>query len=409
LISLGVCFLIYLGDIIWSLRQVEKLSRKPPPLETLESAAEEITVEPPALWPTVEGRWGEFVTLGRINAGDTLADTRVYYDKDGIIGAGASSNPFPLTIPLDNPLNEDREMAEFTARELLTHIKRQIISQGVGDGKIDGHAYSPGSVNDDQTFPAAVHFTYGLPDLRVDTVIATPFPRAKKYAILPIGLVHLDTGETTAADRSPSAHPDRRYVRAITVSWDGQLVVSVYVSAALQGHYLHVMIRPYVLAPITSELKSADILLERQVFIRACMAVQLTARGFAMAASTIRTLTGKRRKRENARNPRLPGRSTRERYAQRYLENMNQEEDAQRIIRILERKIAAATMDYLRKCNIGTGEYEAQIIYNIENHAIGGGAIYSGAFTGPIATATGQGATATGQGGAAPPNSPSPK
>ena len=409
LISLGICFLIYLGDIIWSLRQIEKLSQKPPPPETLESAAEGITVGLSVPWSTAEDHWGEFTTLGRINAGDTHADTRVYYDKDGIIGAGASSNPFPLTIPLDNPLNEDHEVTEFTARELLMHIKRQIISQGVGDGKIGGHAYSPESVNGDQTSRAAMHFTYGLPDLQVDTVIAAPFPHTKKYPILPIGLVRLDTGVTTAADRSPSTHPDRRYVRAITVSWDGQLVISVYVSAALQGHYLHVMIRPYVLAPITSELKSADDLLERQVFVRACMVVQLTAREFAMAAYAIRALTGKRRKRENAKNPRPPGRSTRERYAQRYLENMNQEEDAQRIIRILERKIAAATIDYLRKCNIGTGEYEAQIIYNIENHAIGGGAIYSGTFTGPIATATGQGATATGQGGPAPPNSPSSK
>jgi len=122
LISLGICFLIYLGDIIWSLRQIEKLSQKPPPTETLESAAEEITVDLSVPWSTVEDHWDEFVTLGQINAGDTHADTRVYYDKNGIIGAGASSNPFPLTIPLDNPLNEDHEVTEFTARELLTHI-----------------------------------------------------------------------------------------------------------------------------------------------------------------------------------------------------------------------------------------------------------------------------------------------
>jgi hypothetical protein len=358
--------------------------------------------------PVAGNHWAGLTLSDQENASDTQDDCEVYYDKDGIIGAGVSSHPFPLTIPLDSPLKEDHEVTEFTANDLLSHVKRQIASQGVGDGRPHGRAYSPGLTDSDGEPRVAVHFTYGLPGLEVDTVLARPFPTAKKHLITRMGLIRLEAGRTAVADHSPSAHPNRRHVRATTVSWDGQLVVSTYVSAALQGHYLHMMIRPHILAPTVSELKSADELLERPSFVRAGVAVQLTVREFFATASTIRALTGKKPKRDVVDERRPAGRSTRELYARRYLDNMNQEEDAQRIIMILERKIATATMAYLRRCNIGTEKYEAQVIYNIENHAIGGGAIYSGTFTGPIATATGQGTTATGQSGGSPTSSQPP-
>jgi hypothetical protein len=409
LICLGVCFLIYLGDIAWSLRQVRKLSQKPSSPKVPASASTGITIMPSDTLAVDKDRWSEFTAIGQPNANAAAVDTSVYYDKDGIIGAGAESSPFPLTIPLDKTLNDDHAVKAFTAPELLAHIKQQITSQGIGDGKIHGYAYRPGSANGQRNPHDASHFTFGLPDLKVDTVKATPFPGAKEHPILGVPVARLDTGQTTVEDCSPSAHPDRRYVRATTVSWDGQLVVSVYVSAALQGHYLHMMIRPYVLAPIVSELKSADKLLKRHLFVRACAAVRLTAREFAAAAMTIRALTRNPRKREKVKDPRPAGRSTRERYALRYLENIHQEDDAQRIIRVMERKVVTATMDYLRECNISTGNYEERITYNIENHVIGGGAIYSGTFTGPIATATGPGATATGQGNAPTAASPPPK
>jgi hypothetical protein len=409
LISLGVCFLIYLGDITWSLRQVRKLSQKPPPIEVPASAPTGITIMPSETLVVDKERWTEFTPIAQANTKETPVDTRVYYDKDGIIGAGAESSPFPLTIPLDKPMNDDHEVTAFAAPELLAHVEQQITSQGISDGQAHGHAYRPWSVNGNGSPKEDAHFTFGLPDLKVDTVKATPFPGVKELPILPIGVVRLDTGQTAVEDRSPSSHPDRRYVRATTVSWDGQLVVSIYVSAALQGHYLHMMLRPYVLAPIVSELKSADKLLQRRLFVRACAAVLLTAREFAAGAMTIHTLMRTSRKNEKVKDPRPIGRSTRERYALRYLENMHQEDDAQCIIRIMERKVVAATMDYLQECNISTGEYESQIIYNVENHVIGGGAIYSGTFTGPIATATGQGATATGQGNPSTAANPPPK
>lgn len=409
LISVAICFLIYLGDISWSMRQIKKLSQQPPPPQVSAPDSTGILIFPSDILAVDQDRRAEFTAISQQGAKVTPVDSNVYYDKDGIIGGGASSTPFPLTIPLDQPRDDDHEAKAFTASDLLEHIKRNVTSQGVGDDTAHGLAYRPGSANGGPHLRATPHFTYGLPDLKVDTVRATPFPGTKEHPILRFGIVRLDTGHTVAEERSPSAHPDRRYVRAVSVSWDGQLVVSLYASAALQGHYLHIMIRPYILAPIVSELKSADKLVKRHLLMRACAAIRLTVREFASAAKYLRDLTGNPRERVKYKDPRPTGRSTRERYALRYLENMHQDDDAQRIIRIVERKIVAVTVDYLHGRNISTGEFEAQIITNIENHVIGGGAIFSGTFTGPVAAATGTSATATAQGNAPANNNPSTK
>jgi hypothetical protein len=183
-------------------------------------------------------------------------------------------------------------------------------------------------------------------------------------------------------------------MRAITTSWDGQLVVSVYASASLQAHYLRMVIRPYVIGPIVPELKSVDDLAKRNLVFCACGAAGFTARQFVASAARIRALTIRELTHRNGTDPRPRARSTRERYAQIFAENMHQTDDADRIIRVLELKIAKATIDYLEEHNIETGEYEANIIYNIENHVIGGGTINSGSFTNsPVTTVTGQGNT----------------
>jgi hypothetical protein len=395
LISLGACFLIYFMDILWSLRQVRHLSRKTVTREAASSAAAEPVVMP--LEPQIA--IGHHGTIFTSNSQDSAPDgnmaSRVYYDKNGIIGAGTSFTSFPLTIPIDKPRDAGNEISSFTAAQLLQYVAQQIRNQGVGDERTHGYARSPGSPNGNRT-RTAVHFTYGLPYLNVDTVAAAPLPPAKKHPVLRLGVRYLEASPLSIEDRSPSVHPERNYVRATTAGWDGQLVVSVYVSAALQGHYLRMVIRPYVLAPIISELNAVDELVERNFLICACAAMRMTARQFLAGANRIRSLTVKQRNPKSDKDPRPAARSTRERYAQLYIENMHQTDDADRIIKIVERKIAAATIDFLKEHNVATGEYEAQIIYNIENQVIGGGVINSGTFTNsPVTNVTGQGNTTT--------------
>ena len=93
-------------------------------------------------------------------------------------------------------------------------------------------------------------------------------------------------------------------MRAMSASWDGQLVASAYVSSALQGHYLRVNIRPYVLGPIVSDLRVADEVRERHPLAQVGVAAGLTLRQFVTAARKVRRLTGK------PERPPRPGRSS---------------------------------------------------------------------------------------------------
>jgi hypothetical protein len=396
LVCLGFFVFIYFADIFWSLRRVRHLSRMPtaPPVAVPTPRNQLIVVpfEPP---PTLTVHAPEASSNGQQSPADGNSASRVYYDKNGIIGAGTSVGFLPLTIPIDKPLDMKNQITSFTAAELRDYVARHISSQGVGDERAHGYARRPASPDGHDSGPAT-HFTYGLPYLRVDKVTAGPLPADKKHPILPVRVYSLQTGQLPIQDRSPSLHPDRTYVRVTTASWDSQLVVSLYVSAALQGHFLRMVIRPYVLAPIISELKAVDDLVARNMLIRACAAVRITALQFSAGAARLRGMTSRERNPRKYKDPRPAARSTRERYAQLLTENMHQRDDEDRIIKVVELKIAAATIEYLKSCNIATGEYEARVIFNIENQVIGGGTINSGTFTNsPVTNVSGQGNTTT--------------
>src|SRR5215469_15369905 len=123
LISLGVFFLIYFMDNLWSLRRVRCLSRMSP----AEGAGQAVRVQ-----PVVMPFEPQPITLGtplsapsrnghQSATGDKLA-TRVYYDNKGIIGAGTSFSAFPLTIPIDKQLDTGKRILTFTARQLHEYI-----------------------------------------------------------------------------------------------------------------------------------------------------------------------------------------------------------------------------------------------------------------------------------------------
>lgn len=399
LISLGIFFLIYFVDIFWSLGRVRSLSRMPPAADAVESM-EAVRVQP-VIMPfepeslTLGTQVSAFRPNGHQSSTGGKSASMVYYDKNGIIGAGTSFSAFPLTIPIDKALDTGKEIATFTEEQLHEYIARQVDSQGVGDKRAHGYARIPGFRDGDGT-GSPVHFTYGLPYLDVDTVIAGPLPAATRRRFRPGRVIRLEAGLLSVQERSPSVHPERNYTRAVTASWDGQLVVSVYASAALQGHYLRMVIRPYVLGPIISDLGAVDELVERHTLIRTYAALRITALQFFDSANRLRAVTANGRRPMAAKDPRPTARSTRERYAQLYIDNMHQTDDADRIIRIVELKIASATMEYLKSRNIAIGEYEARVVFNIENQVIGGGTINSGTFTNsPVTNVSGQGNTAT--------------
>ena len=378
LICLGVFFLIYMADILWSVRQVRKLWRDPALGRSGASPATDLAMPPhPARETPASGAGG----LGGSHEGSAMVRPRqVYYDKGGIVGAGTPFTPLPLTVPLDKRKDKAEDIEEFTAAALLTHIAGHIFTQGAGDGQMHGYAHGPLSEGDSRLDPGRrTHFTYGLPYLDVGIVLAVPVPKSRLRPFPPARTVRLhhpdhppahDVGEVVS--RSPSAHPERHYLRASAASWDGQLVASVYVSAALQGHCLRVVVRPYVLAPIVSDLRAADDLLERRLPVHLAVAAGLTLRQFVTAAKTVRRLTSRPRESQRARAVKRGLLSIREIYAQPLADNMHQADDADRILRVVELKIVRVTMDYLRDRNIDIEEYETQVTNYVQSNTIVG-------------------------------------
>jgi hypothetical protein len=213
LIGVVALFLLATADILWSAHRVRRLWRQT-------SAA---PTRPPG-------------------------SNVVYYNKHGFIGSGIASSAFPLTVPLEKAKDKAKPVHGVTAAKLLAYIGSHLASQGVSDGRPHGYAHEPAAATSLPAEPTHAgngasprHFTYGLPYLDVGQVVAVPLPPVRKVPFTRFSRLSLNYAEHLAAadmhrtvDKSPSGFPNRHYVRAITASWDGQLVVSVFVSAALQ-------------------------------------------------------------------------------------------------------------------------------------------------------------------------------
>ena len=384
LIGLGACFFIYLADILWSIGQVRKLWPPAMPAE-VPPATTSLPVEQGELLPAEpsgqDGAHREELPGGA---------RQVYYDKDGIVGAGTPFSLLPLTIPLDKPQDPAQEVRRFTASELLTYISDHLLSQGPEDGQLRGRARSPlpgaPAGGEELARKEEAHFTYGLPYLDVGEVVARPVPRSRKIPLMPVKIIRLGhpgvlaTYDAVAvADRSPSEHPERHYVGAVSTSWDGQLVASAYISSALQGHYLRVNIRPYVLGPIVSDLRAADQLRDWHPLVQAGVAAGLTLQQFVAAARRVHRLTSKPGGPPAVKRLKRGLLSIRELYAQPITDNVHQSEDADRILRVIEFKVIRVTMDFLRDHNVDAEEFETQITTFVQtNTIVGAGSIITG-------------------------------
>jgi hypothetical protein len=302
------------------------------------------------------------------------APVLVYYGSGGIVGAGTPLPALPLTVPLAKPLDANRDIETFSVSDLMTELIGHLLSQGTGDVEAHGWAYQPLSANGSgHWLHEPGHFTYGLPHLDVAEVKAMPAPDSEKFLGTPLNVMRLSflspPGDEMLglANRSPSMHPERYYVRVRTTSWDGQLTATVFVNAALQGHFLRMIMRPYVLAPVVNELNAADELTKWNPFFLACVAVLVTTRQFLAGAKKFKRSDDKPEKKSKPDSYRSGLRSTREYYAKPYASNMHQSEDSARAIQVIKEKIFTVTMDFLRARNIDVDEYEKQvqnIIYN---------------------------------------------
>jgi hypothetical protein len=329
---------------------------------------------------------------------------RVYYGRNGIIGSGEPLRPLPLTVPLEKALDASQDVEPFTTSDLMEAISRHLLSQSTGDALVHGYAYKPVAANGTGPLPHEPgHFSYALPNLDVTSVIVSPIPEPGQLPHSPVTVLRLNYRDLPSddelldlADRSPSAHSERHYLRASTSSWDGQLVASVYVNLALQGHYLRVIMRPFVLAPLVFDLKAADDIAGWNPLILLFLAVSVTVRGFRNVAGRLSRGRAGTDKTGEEQPVRSGVRSTRESYARPYVNNIHQQEDSERAIRVIEQKVVSCTMEYLRKHNIDIEDYERQIQNVVQSYTImGDGNITAGTFSNSqVASVIGQGSAA---------------
>lgn len=403
--ALLLCFLVYVADSFWAGRRVRAVmtqqARAPAAVNDTLDLDEAVSVND--IYSLITGAQNDQ------NARAPRKQHEVFYDKEGFLGAGTPLPPSTFTISLDKP-KEDGDIKPFKASDLLEYVAAHVESQGTAGRSSGGFAHRrtfidqkwealniPGPVSNGNRASGAASnhndheaFTEGLPELEVCEVTATPAPRTVYRPLWWLvatqltsrtfrGLTHrLEANGGWLRKDVTSAFPARRYVRASTPTWDGELVVSIYVGATLQAHYLRLIVRPYLLAPMVPDLRQIEFMIARNMFMQLAMATIGTARSLFRTALAIHDPGIRRRARKASDNPRPRLQSTRERYAMDDTNSVHDAEDARRVFQVMSMKVFDATERYLIKHNIDTEEYMSQIKVFIQRGIVVTGGTISG-------------------------------
>ncbi|MFI2644211.1 hypothetical protein [Streptomyces sp. NPDC018610] len=158
--------------------------------------------------------------------GERQHATALPYDAEGrFIGAGrVARGAAEMRVPL-RTAHAARSVVALRETEVLDSIAAALTAAGHGE---DG---GPGST--EETAP--------LPGFSVTRVLALPAG---------LWLEHSRSGAGEPETVSSLGRPERPYLRAQCISWQGQLVVTLFVHVALQAGELRLTLRPQVLAPL---------------------------------------------------------------------------------------------------------------------------------------------------------------
>jgi hypothetical protein len=274
----------------------------------------------------------------------------VFYERGRIVGAGTPERKRTLTTPIDEA-RQGRRAEQFKAAELLDYIKDHIRRQG-----------------------EAGHNTHGLPELQVQEVLAKPVSQMKKADPTATALEI-----SRAANQGPSGSTERAYLAARATTWDGELTGSIYVSVALEGRYLRLVVLPYVMAPVVDELRTADAVAGRGLFVQVPWSVLGGVRELwqvlIIARDRMRTYLEQQSKRvRRAAADGLPPAPTtlslREKYAKEFSEDLHQDEDGLRIIQVLEQRVFTVVETFLDEHGIATRQFREQANHVINSYVM---------------------------------------
>jgi hypothetical protein len=275
----------------------------------------------------------------------------VVYERGRIIGAGENFGKHTLTVPIDEPA-EGKRVEPFLASDLLRFISDHLRGQGVADS-----------------------ITHALPDLQVDRVLALPIKSIREAPNrIDDELLH------GMLVNPPSGSSERVYARAQATTWHGEVVGTIFVSVALEGRYLRLVVLPYVLGPIVPELRVADAIVKRSLPAHLLVSLPIAVREFSLAVRAIRAravAVAARLNREQRRQPvftvdkKQPKTMTlRERYSVKTSSDLHQAEDGTRIIQIMEQRVFSVTEIFLKDRGIATHTFQQQANQVLNSYVI---------------------------------------
>jgi hypothetical protein len=168
------------------------------------------------------------------------------------------------------------------------------------------------------------------------------------------------------ARRSPKVA--RRFLCARVISWDGELVASVFVGFAYEDNYLRVTIRPHVMNPLHPTLRAADggaadsdWSWHRRAWLASAVDVVLMV---------VRLFKHGRDRQHPELDKREGPVSLREAYSTRYMDDMLQYDDARRYIEMMQRRIFDSVEQFLIDHNVDVGSYREQTTVILQNSGV---------------------------------------
>ncbi|WP_405944304.1 hypothetical protein [Streptomyces sp. NBC_00932] len=225
--------------------------------------------------------------------------------------------------------------------------------------------------------------THALPNCDVAEFLGVPQSRWKKLGRDAEGSAKAWWPEAnemcTEAREAPTGHFSRRYLAAQVVSWDGQIVVTVFAHAALEGNTLHFVTRPHILAPLlpsvnvvpakgwelARKLAEAPLHAFGDTVELAIRLYNTIGRGLGLLSAVV-TAAAIVPQKDNG----LPV-SLREYCGRVTTEDMHQTEDVQRYVSILQTRMFSTVSAFLADHGLAIGEFQRQAIAITQNFISG--------------------------------------
>ncbi|WP_233277120.1 hypothetical protein [Streptomyces microflavus] len=289
------------------------------------------------------------------------------YDvSEQFVGAGRDVwGPARISIPL-KPKDAEESVRPFGEAELLRRVGTALNELGRGAREI----------------------TDPLPGFSMERILGLPAARwLQRTRETKVELADL----SGLGRRSPSGVPDRLYLRAQCNSWNGQIVVSVFVHAALEAGELRLTIRPHVMTPLYNELRAtATPARMRGAHLLGWLGSQSlldTLMGPLAVWRLVTRLGEKTKGRTEEEDPV----SLRDRYSTQEVTDMHQSDDAKRHVVLIQSCVFRTVAEYLDEQGIDLAAYERQVA-TVTNNIL----IY-GDNNAPIQNVVGNGISGVGQ------------